>query len=222
MSHLLATVIPLALGAAVSPILFGIEMLALTSSHSPKVRAWLVAAGSLAILLVFSVAGLLLSTSLPHHRPHPHVDGAIDLLVAGLLAWLALRTWRRRALTPPPGKKTLLERLDGAPTRTFFVAGAVGMVTNFSSLVLYLPAFRAISKSSVSPQDKALCLAIVLVITLMVVWIPAAIVTVAGSRAQPALQRMNGFMTRQSTTITIAICVAFAAYLTIKALTELI
>ena len=117
MSHLLATVIPLALGAAVSPILFGIEMLALTSSHSPKVRAWLVAAGSLAILLVFSVAGLLLSTSLPHHRPHPHIDGAIDLLAAGLLAWLALRTWRRRALTPPPGSTAAPPGPAAWPTR---------------------------------------------------------------------------------------------------------
>ena len=33
MSHLLAPVIPLALGAAVSPLLFGLEMLALTAAQ---------------------------------------------------------------------------------------------------------------------------------------------------------------------------------------------
>lgn len=222
MSHLLATILPLALGAAISPILFGIEMLALTSPHAPRLRGWLVAAGSLTTLLVFALGGLLLSTSLPHHRPHPLIDGSVDLVAAGLLAWLGVRAWRMRSATPVPGKKTLLERLDGAATRTFFVAGAIGMVTNFSSLVLYLPAFRAISKSSVPPENKALCLAIVLVITLLVVWVPASVVTVAGNRAQPALQRMNRFLTEHSTMITFAICAGFAAYLSIKALSELL
>lgn len=221
MSQLLAVVLPLAVGAAISPVLFGIEMLALTSANQPRLRAWLVALGSLLTLVVFSIGGLALSTSLPHHRAHPAIDAAVDGGAALLLTWLALRTWTRRDAAPSPSKRTLQQRLDGAPSIAFLAAGVLGMLTNFSTLVLYLPAFRAITRSSVTPQDKALCLAIVLVVTLVVVWLPATVVTVAGTRAQPVLQRMNRFMSTHSAAITTGLCVVFALYLALKALLEL-
>jgi hypothetical protein len=220
MGHLLATVLPFALGAAISPILFAVEILALTSSRSPRLRAWLVVAGSLAAITAFSLLGLGLGASLPHHHPHPRVDGAIDIVAAGLLGWLGLRAWRRRG-EARPGHTTIVDRLDGAPTRTFFLAGVLGMVTNFSTLVLYLPALRAISKASVSPAEKALCLAIVLVITLLVVWVPAAIVTIAGRHATPTLEALNRVLAAKSAQITTAICLGFGIYLAIKAILEL-
>lgn len=219
MTALLLSVLPLALGAAISPVLFGIEVLALTSGKNVRARGWMVAAGATATLGAFSLIGLVIGSSLSHHQDHATLDAAIDLTAAVLLAALALRQLTRHRA--PNSKKTVAERLEGASTKAFFVAGIIGMITNFSTLVLFLPAFREITRSHAGLAAQGVALAMLLAITLLPVLAPAGVVTIAGDRAKPTLDAMNGFMTRHTKAITVGIEVVFVIVLVAKGLSKL-
>jgi hypothetical protein len=59
--HLLGIVLPLALGAAITPTIVGVQVLTLSAPRSPLKRAWLLAAGCAAVLLVESAIALALA-----------------------------------------------------------------------------------------------------------------------------------------------------------------
>ena len=214
MIHLLASILPLALGAAVSPMLFGIEILAVSSGSKPVLRAWAVVAGAAALLIAYSAVGLAVGSAVHHGSHHRTLDATLDLVAAGLLAILALRTFLRRSATS--SKPSLNDRLGDASILAFFGAGAIGMGTNFSTLVLYLPALREITKASVSLEVKILTAVILLVITLVLIWVPALLVTLLGRRATPALGAMNRWMAAHTTAVTLGIELLFITLLTIK------
>jgi hypothetical protein len=220
MATLILSIIPLAIGAAVSPLLFGIEILALTSGQRVRIRAWLVVLGAAAVLVAFCLVGLLAGHALPHHTPHRKIDGAVDLVAAVLLGVLAARTLAgARSASPKP---TILDRLQGASTATFLGAGAIGMVTNLSTLVLFVPAFRMITKSAAGTAAEVLAFAVLLGITLLPVIAPALLVTVLGDRANGVLGRMNRAMTAHSAQITAGIEVLFAVLLTARGISSLL
>ena len=134
--------------------------------------------------------------------------------IGGLLGVLAARTLRSsRGATPKP---TILDRLQGASTATFLGAGAIGMITNLSTLVLFIPAFRMITKSSAGTAAEVVAFAVLLGITLLPVIAPALLVTLLGDRANGVLGRMNRFMTGHSAQITVGIEVVFALLLLAK------
>ena len=220
MATLILSIIPLAIGAAVSPLLFGIEILALTSGQRVRTRAWLVVLGAAAVLVAFCLVGLLAGHALPHHTPHRKIDGAVDLVAAVLLGVLAARTLAgARSASPKP---TILDRLQGASTATFLGAGAIGMVTNLSTLVLFVPAFRMITKSTAGTAAEVLAFAVLLGITLLPVIAPALLVTLLGDRANGVLGRMNRAMTAHSAQITAGIEVLFAVLLTVRGISSLL
>ena len=214
MIQLLASILPLALGAAVSPMLFGIEILAVSSGTKPVLRAWAVVAGAALLLVAYSVVGLVVGSAVHHGAHHRAIDATLDLVAAGLLAVLAIRTFVRRHQVS--SKPSLTDRLGDASTLAFLGAGAIGMGTNFSTLVLYLPALREITKASVFLEVKILTAVILLLITLVLIWVPALLVTVLGRRATPALGAMNRWMSAHTTEVTLGIELLFIVLLTFK------
>ena len=220
MATLILSIVPLALGAAVSPVLFGIEILALTSGSRVRTRAWFVVLGAACILAAFCVIGLLAGHALPHHQPHRKIDATVDLVAAGLLGLLAVRTLAASKRSSP--KPTILDRLQGASTATFLGSGAIGMITNLSTLVLFIPAFRMITKSPTGTSAEIVAFAVLFTITLLPVIGPALVVTILGDRADGVLARMNHFMTGHSAQITAAIEVVFAVLLLARGISSLL
>ena len=66
MGPLLAAVLPLALGAAISPTLLALQLLVLSGTTHRLARAWALVAGSALVLAAFS---LLCVTALSRVRP---------------------------------------------------------------------------------------------------------------------------------------------------------
>ncbi len=223
MGALLTSVLPLALGAAISPTLLALQLLVLSSSTRRLARGWAVAAGSALVLASFSLLGLTAFDHIgPAHRPHHSLrDSVICFAGAGLLGFLALRSLHRR---PTPGEKEkerTAGRLDTAPTFWFLGAGAVGMLVNFSTLVLFAAALHEIARSPVGTLDRSAVLAVLFAITLVPVLVPVGLVTAFGDRADPPLNTAHAFVTRHARTIATAVEVVFAAYLVWKGVGEL-
>jgi hypothetical protein len=222
MAALLAVVLPLAVGAAVSPTLLALQLVVLTGQTKPVARAWAVAAGSGLVLGAFSVLGLTVFNHLtaPHHHRSLR-DAVIDFVAAGLLAALAARSLVHRPTSGEQQTSRTAGRLSNAPTLWFLGAGALGMVVNFSTLVLFLPALHQIAHSSVTVADKAVAFVLIYFVTLVPVIVPVGLVTIFGDRARPALDAVHGFVTRHARQIGIVIEVVFAVYLAVKGVGEL-
>ena len=100
-------------------------------------------------------------------------------------------------------------------------SGALGMVVNFSTLVLFLPALRRDHPLADRPAGRSVTFAILFLITLLPVLAPVGLVTVLGPRADRALAATRAFVTRHSRRIGIGIEAVFAVYLVVKGVDDL-
>lgn len=217
MGQLLVAVLPLALGAAVSPTLLALQLLVLSGPTHRLARAWALALGAALVLAAFS---LLCVTALQHVRPHHAHRSATDatvLIASGvLLGALAVRSRLRR---PTPGEQhtsKTAERMTAAATPWFVGVGAFGMVVNFSTLLLVLPAVHEITHSSASSADQVVAFVVLYLIVLLPVLVPVLAATVLGSRADPALTATHRWVGRNARTIGTVIEAVFAVYLLVK------
>ena len=207
MGHLLGIVLPLALGAAVSPTVVALQLVVLSGRQAPLWRAWAVAAGCTLVLVVFAMIALLVAGAAS--RSHKSDAGAIVKLVAAvLLVALGVRALTRPARAPKPPHEM------AHPIRGALMLGIALMLTNFSSLVLFFPAMHEIGISRVSFADKALATVVLFAITLLPAYGPPLAVTLLGSRATPLLERLNRFFTLHRQAISAGLCFVFAALLT--------
>ncbi len=222
MASLLAAVLPLALGAAVSPTLLALQLLVLTGSTRRMARAWALAAGAALVLAGFMVlCATVLARLVTHHGRTSTTGAVVALGAAALLIGLAARTLLHR---PEPGatqRSALGDRLATAPTGWFVGAGALGMATNLSTLVLVLPAMHEITRSDAGTGAQVAAAVLLYVVTLLPVLVPVVGVVLLGARADGVLASAHGWVTRNSRRIAAGVELAFAAYLTVKGVRQL-
>ncbi len=207
MARLLALVLPLALGAAVSPTLLAVQLVTLSRRTAPLARAWAVAAGAALVLAGFSVAALLLAKSAGGSHSRSEAGAIVKLAAASVLVALGARTLLQAPRPPKP------ERVGPHPRRQAVAIGAGLMLTNFSTIALFFPAMHAIGISQVTVADKAVAFALVYIVVLLPVVVPPLAVTLLGQRATPALHALNRFFVAHHQAIGAGICFVFAALL---------
>jgi len=219
---LLASVLPLALGAAISPTLFALELLVLAGRRHRISRGWAVAGGAFAMLVVYAVLGLTVFGHFTKHHGHSITDAAIDLAAALLLALLAIRSMQRRPTAAEGHRQRSTGRMADASTLSFAGIGAGAMLLNFSTVVLFFAALHEIAHSTVTTTAKVGVGIVLMAIVLLPVLVPLFLAIGLGHRADPILSRVNEFVGRHSRQITAGIEVLFAALLIWKGIGELI
>ncbi len=222
MGSLLAIVVPLALGAAISPTIFALQVLVLSGRRHPVARAWALAGGAAATLIAFSLLGLTLLDNL--HAAHHHrswADATIDFAAAVLLALLAAWALHPAKTRAQSHRDRAQRHLADAPAILFAGVGGLGMLVNFSTLVLFLAGLHQISRSPVNLAGKAVTWLILLVITLSPAMVPVTLVVILGRRATPLLGSLNTFVSGHSRQITAGIELLFTAVLIWKGISEL-
>lgn len=208
MGNLLAIVVPLACGAAISPTVLALQLLTLSRRTAPLARSWAVAGGCALVLAGLSVLALLVAKSTGGSDSASEAGGIVKLVAAVLLLAVGVRQLRRA-----PAPVAAPEHAGRHPLRQSFALGAAMMVTNFSTVVLYFPAVHAIGIADAALGDKAVAFALLFAITLAAAVGPPLVVTLMGARATPALERLNGFFTAHRRGIGATICFAFALLL---------
>ncbi len=214
--------LPLAIGAAISPTLLALQLVVLTGATKPLARAWVVAVGSALVLATYSVLGL---TVLQHLHPaklgHHSLRGAVGMFVAGGLMMVLADDHCFAGRHPPSSRNREPPAVWRPPRPSGFWGSAVGMVVNFSTLVLFLPALHEITRSTVGLLDRSVVFGFLYIITLLPVLIPVGLVTILGDRADPVLDATHTFVTRHARHIGVVIEVVFAVYLVWKGFGEL-
>lgn len=213
MNGLLAHVLPLAVGAAISPTLLVVQVLILSGKHKPVSRAVGVAVGAGVVLLGLSLAFATLLTGFgqtPSGEKPSLVSEIIRVVAALLLLFLGIRSVANRKRPPNTARA---QRFAEAKWREFVAVGMVIMITNISTLVLFAPALHMIVTAPVPEVDKAIAYCVLFLITMAPLLVPLGAAVALGDRAKPWLARLNAFVTRHNATISAIVCFGFAAYL---------
>lgn len=220
MPPLLLQVLPLALGAAVSPTAFVVELLILSGRRSPRPRAWAYVLGFTAVL-VLAVALFLTvlhrtaqATGAAPSTTSRIVDGGAALL----LALVGVRALVPRATPGERHQSRVAAKVASAGPGLYVGVGAVTMLVNFSTLILLAPACHDISRSDADTATKAAAVVLLVVVAALPVLLPIVMVTVLGPRGDAVLQRTNGFVGRHARAINAGVCFVLAALLAWKAL----
>ena len=200
-----------------SATLLALQLLVLSGTTHRLARAWALAAGSALVLAGFS---LLCVTALSRVRPghgHKSATDAIVLIASGvLLGALAVRSRIRKSTVGERHTSRISERLTTAPSTWFIGVGAVGMVVNFSTLLLVLPAVHEITHSTADSAAKVTTFVVLYVIVLLPVLVPVVLAQVLGARADHALDATHQWVGRNARTIGTVIEAVFAVYLVVK------
>ena len=221
MGDLLTKTIPLAMGAAVSPTVLAVGLLILSAPKRPVARGAAFTAGVLAILAGLTAVGLTLT----HHAisgaaKHDPITRAIDGTFGAVLLLLAVATVLRTFTTDreSPDPKPAADPAKHAGLGAAFLLGMAMMMSNFSTILLYLPAMREISAARVDAAGKAVAVAVAFVITSLAATLPLLVRVVAPGPAARWFATIHGFVTRHQRQIAVVVEVVFGAYLLAKAL----
>ena len=222
MGDLFVHILPLALGAAVSPALLTLELAILAGRTKQKVRAWVFALSAAVTIFLFGVVVVAFLRNINFDVP-PSVTSVVvrGVLAAALLA-LGVRILVKQSAPAQQHHDRLKQRLADAPLPFFAGLGIAAMLTNASTLVLYLPALHVIVHAQTSLEGKWLVGLALWIITITPFMIPVALVTIVGHRSDAFLARLNAWATSNSRRITAGICFLFAALLAYSAITTAI
>ena len=221
MGQLLAETLPLALGAAVSPIVLAITIAMLTGTGRTA-RALAFLAGESIPLLAF--AGIILAFGASvYFQASPGTMAAIDLTFGAILLLVGLRALRReiaeRGAPADPGDLAELHEQHAgvAPGRAFAI-GLGSMTTNFTSLILYLPAMKTVAASALPLPDRLVVAVLVIGVVLSTVWLPLVLSMAAPDTADRVLSRAAAAFHSNKRKVTIALGLGFGAYLLLHGL----
>jgi cytochrome c biogenesis protein CcdA len=208
MGSLLSRVVPLALGAAISPVLFLLQLNALTGPR-PIARGSALAAGAAVVLIVASTIGVLVGDT--GFSTRDTLQAIINIAFGALLIAVGLR-----ALIRPPKPKATEPDPKPPTLGRSFAAGAGGMASNVTTFALYIPALALIAGSGLPLGQQGIAALIILLITLMVAWVPLVLAAAVPGASTRLLPWLGHWMTANNRWIQVILGLGFGIWLVAK------
>jgi hypothetical protein len=203
MNSLLREVIPLALAAAISPVIFLLQLNTLTGER-PMARGSALTAGAAIVLIVVSTIGVLVGDT--GFSTNDTLKAAINIGFGVLLVAVGLRALVR------PGKPKAPTTDPKPPSiGRSFLAGAGGMASNLTTLALYTPALALIAGSGLPLRQQGIAALTILLITLMVAWVPLLLAAVVPGPSTRLLPWLGGWMTPTAAGFRLSLASALAS-----------
>jgi threonine/homoserine/homoserine lactone efflux protein len=208
MSTLLSEIVPLALGAAISPVIFLLQLAALTGPR-PIARGSALMAGAAATLIVVSTIGVLVGDT--GFSTRETLQAVINIAFGVLLIAVGLR-----ALLRPPRPKA--PKTDARPpsVRGSFFAGVGGMASNVTTFALYIPALALIAGSGLPLRQQGVAALILVVITLIVAWAPLMLAVAVPGASSRLLPWLGSWMRANNRWIQVVLGFGFGIWLFAK------
>ena len=219
LSSLLTSVLPLALGAAVSPtVLIGI-ILILSITKRPKLNGIAFYTGSIILLLIIVALGVFVSKAIVLTTGTHSSTASVyfDIILGILLILLGIR--RARKEDKDPDKDKFKEDASISAGKAFIKSMIFGFglfIINFTTTILVFAAGKDIGLSAAPIFDKLIVVVILTIITLLVVEIPLLIYILVPKTANKLLEPVNIWMQKNGKYLMAAIFFVFGIYLLIK------
>ncbi len=217
MGELLATVVPLAFGAAIAPSILTLELLALGTDVAPRRRGWAMALGYLAGLLAWAAVAIALTRHAGGADTEPEWTAFVRLAAAAALVIAGVVT-----LVRGPSDKATRQLSPAKPDLAAFLGvGAAVMLTNLTTLALFIPAVHLIGASDVAVEGRVAALGIVVAIAMIPSVAPPLAVSLVGEPAERVLARLNAWLIRHSRAVGAIVCLGFAILLAVQGIEQL-
>jgi hypothetical protein len=211
MGSLLPTMLPLAFGAAISPVILIVNVLLLSSTTRPIARSVAYAVGCTIIIVGFGIAGVTVISGVS--TAPRDVAAIIHLTVGAISLGFALRAIIQGPNPPPKKEDVTPEEERHKPAWRFVFAGLAAMGINMTTLTLYLSLDAEIVRAPISVLEEAFALTIADVIILIPVWVPLAMAIFLPRVAHGVFGPMNNFFTRHKWAIEIIVPGGFGVWL---------
>lgn len=214
-TSLLSQILPLALGAAVSPTaLMGIILL-LSISKKPKLQGFGYYIGAILLIIIVVFLGITLGAGITSatSQPNPILAG-IDIVIGILLLILGIRR-----ISQP--QKSPTNRFGGGGKSSSgvgmfvkgFSFGFIMFLINFSTTILVLEAGKIIGSSPADLFGKSMVIIILTIITLLVCEVPLLIYLLFPQKANNVLSKVDEWMQKNGHYLMAAVIIAIGAYL---------
>lgn len=208
-------VVPLALGAALSPAVLGasLELVAAFGKRGIRMLLLYLLGAAIVVAAVIAVASVLPQR---HEAKPTGAQDVVTLALATVLVILALVLVFRH---PASGSGSTGARLLGSRWASLgvFALGLFMMITNFSTLVLVLAGSREIESGLGNTGWRALGYLLLGLGALAPIVLPLVWMVVGGRTAMAQLQRLNAALATRARPIGIVVCLLTAAYLYARA-----
>jgi hypothetical protein len=218
---LLAQVVPLAVGAAISPALLGLQVLNVSRPRSPLAWAWSLALGAALLLLVATAAALLFHLGTGGHKASPELKGVVKVVGAAALAAAAVYELVWAKGTPPKSRMPAAEDSDTGKGVHWAMVG-VGAGLLFPNLALYFPAAHEIAASGQGTAGRVVAFVSVFAITMLPAAVPPLALMLLGERVKPPLQALNDYVVTHRRGVTAVACAVFGTVLLVSGLIQLL
>jgi len=210
---LLEKILPLALGAAVSPVIVVGEIFCLIEPAAGLRRGVMYAAGNALVVTIWLGIGLTLGHAFPPTNNGPDwlsaflrvAMGAVMLAIG--INLLLHRSWQSKESSSPTSIH---------PDLRAFSIGMGLMAPNLSSLVLFFPALADITRSTASGTDQFFYIMVLLLLTLSPCLAPLLLVGIAGRKGRDLLERFNHWLKPKQWALGLVVCFATASYLMVS------
>jgi len=213
MLELLLRIIPLGIGAAMTPSLLGLQVLA-TVGPSWGRRSLMVIAGSALAFGIACTALFLGFAQLPRRDDNgPNLlQGILYLVAAAVLVCVVVWLFRPHAALAERSEIGFRRRLSNAHAVTFFSIAFVLSIKDLSSFALLVPGLHDIATSDISILAQILCVAVMFALALSPTIAPALWRLIRGPRAEASLTRLYAWTMRRQFQIIGFMAGVFAVY----------
>jgi len=200
-------VLPLAIGATISPTGLLFVMMILSGKNNPKKKALTFVIGSTIFLVLLGLLIFFTYKPIVGHSAHPDdVSSIIDVVLGLLIILIVIKSVFFK-------KKDKAKDDDTKHKKPYIVLGFLYMLINISTLIPFIAAIKIIAANKLQPFDDISVVVAVIIITMLMVSFPVIITYLMPKESSKILGPVNEFMSKHGSQIANVYFMLMAVYL---------
>ncbi len=206
MDKTLLQVLPLAIGATISPTGLLFVMMILSGKDNPKKKALSFVLGGISFLVILGLIIFFTAKPAIQATARPDVTSSVIDIVLGLLIVLIVikSVFFKKKSKPTDDKKH---------KKPYSVIGFLYMFINVSTLIPFIAAIKIIAANKLAPWDDFSVVIVVILITMLMVAFPVIISYLMPHKSEKILGPVNSFMSKHGPKIANVYFMLMAIYL---------
>lgn len=222
-SSLITIILPLALAAAVSPVVLSVFLVIMSLSDNPKLPGLSFYLGSIFVLLITVFLGIYLGQKLiGGGTGNPNTIASIDIFLGAILVLLGFRNFTSKH------ENKLFKYLKSDKSsstfskfKRYFSLGFIAFLTNFSTAIFILAAGRTIGVADAGFIPDAAAILVLALITLLVIEIPLIFFILMPLKAKKITEPVNNWINSHGNIVTGLFCVFIGLMVVYNGITKL-
>jgi len=212
MTDILIKIIPLDLAATLSPGILALTLVVLASKNHPKAHILSMLAGALMTGVGITIIGFVLGNTLNTGLKQTATESIVDIILGLLFIIYGLKLFLQKER-----KINLDAQEEELKIFKWFGLGLVITITNFDALFLTFTAAKEVgSADNILTIDRWILLIINILFFILPITLPLLLKLIFPKTSAPILAKINGFVTKYSRYIILAMFFIFGIFLLYK------